>query len=108
MNRGMFVVDYLTQYLTFFEHPTKPTVWEPLAGMRGGGEGNMIRYAIERWEPLRVEWESFLAAVRTGDPPLAQGEDGYAALSVAEAIRSSGAQHELVAPVRSPEAMPVA
>jgi predicted dehydrogenase len=99
-DRGMFVVDYLSQDLTFYEHPTKATKWEPLAGMRGGGEGNMIRYAIERWEPLRVEWESFLTAIRTGRPPLARGEDGYAALSIADAIRASGTRHEVAAPTR--------
>ncbi len=97
-DRGMFVIDYLTQDLTFFEHPTKHTVWEPLAGIRGGGEGDMIRYAIERWEPLRVQWEAFFAALRAGGPPFAGGEDGYAALAVAEAIRVSGLRHELIAP----------
>lgn len=107
-DRGMFLVDYLTQDLMFFEHPTKPTAEEPLAGIRAGGEGNMIRYAIDRWEPLRVEWESFLASVRTGQPPLAQGRDGYAALSIAEAIRQSGAHHELATPSRLQEVLTVA
>ncbi len=100
--RGMFVVDYLTQDLTYYEHPTKPTVWEPLAGIRGGGEGNMIRYAIARWEPLRVQWEGFFAAVRDGAPAPATAADAYAALSIAEAIKASGSQHELISPNQIP------
>lgn len=102
--RGMFVVDYLTQDLTYYEHPTKPTVWEPLAGIRGGGEGNMIRYAIARWEPLRVQWEGFLAAVQDGAPAPATAADAYAALSIAEAIKASGSQHELISPSQVPTA----
>lgn len=96
--QGMFVVDYLSQDLTFYEHPTKPTVWDSLRGLRGGGEGDMIRYAIERWEPLRVEWEAFFSAALDGAPVTATAMDGCAALSVAESIRRSGAEHVTVSP----------
>lgn len=96
--RGMLVVDYLTQDLFFYEHPTKATEWDQLAGMRGGGEGDMIRFALERREPLRVEWEEFLAAVRAGGPAPVSGWDGLAALSTARAIRESAARHETVVP----------
>jgi predicted dehydrogenase len=99
-DRGMFIVDYLTQDLTFFEHPTKANVWSPLAGLRGGGEGDMIRYAINRSEPLRNEWEGFLEAASRGGGPPATSEDGLAAVSVAEAIRLSGERLEPVAPER--------
>jgi UDP-N-acetylglucosamine 3-dehydrogenase len=99
-DRGMFVVDYLTQDLTFFGHPTKANVWSPLAGLRGGGEGDMIRYALNRSEPLRNEWEGFLAAASNGAGPPATSEDGLAAVSVAEAIRLSGELLEPVVPER--------
>lgn len=95
---GMFVVDYLTQDLTFYEHPTKPSIWEPLAGMLGGGEGNVIQYALERREPLQVEWEGFVAAVCGQGSLPANGRDGVAALSTAEAIQRSGIRHEVVTP----------
>lgn len=96
--RGMFVVDYLSQDLFFYEHPSRATEWDALAGMRGGGEGDMVRYALDRREPLRVEWEAFLHAVRTGEPPPVDGRDGLAALSTARAIRRSGELHEAVRP----------
>jgi predicted dehydrogenase len=95
---GTFVLDYLTQELSFFEHPTSSTDWSVLANMRGAGEGNMIRYALERREPILVEWESFLGALRGGPPPLATGHDGFAALSTARAIQRSGTEHEAVVP----------
>ncbi|HMJ03209.1 MAG TPA: Gfo/Idh/MocA family oxidoreductase [Conexibacter sp.] len=96
--RGTFRVDYLTQDLFLFEHPTQSNEWEALAGMRGGGEGDMVRFALERREPLRVEWEAFLAAVRDGGEAPVSGRDGLAALSTARAIQQAGRTHETVAP----------
>lgn len=96
--RGMLVVDYLTQDLYLYEHPTRATQWDAMAGIRGGGEGNMVRFALDRKEPLRVEWQGFLAAVRSGSAAPVSVDDGIAALSIAEAIRAAGASHEVVVP----------
>lgn len=96
--RGMFVVDYLAQDLFFYEHPTRATEWDALAGMRGGGEGDMVRYALDRREPLRVQWEAFLDSIRSGEAPPVDGSDGLAALSTALAVRRAGERHETVAP----------
>lgn len=95
---GMLVVDYLTQELRLYKHPTASTDWDTLASIRGGGEGDMIRFALNRHEPLRREWEEFLAAVRTGSAAPVTARDGAAALSVARAIRRAGATHEVVSP----------
>jgi UDP-N-acetylglucosamine 3-dehydrogenase len=95
---GMFLVNYLSQDLRFYEHPTKATEWDQLAGMYGGGEGDMIRYALERREPLRVQWEAFIDAVRRGGPAPVDGSDGLAALSIARAIRAAGSEGLVVAP----------
>jgi UDP-N-acetylglucosamine 3-dehydrogenase len=95
---GMFVVNYLTQDLTFYEHPTKATEWDQLAGMHGGGEGDMIRYALERREPLRLQWEAFIGAARRQGPAPVDGADGLAALSTARAIHMAGVEHRLVTP----------
>ena len=96
--RGMLRVDYLTQDLYLFEHPSQSTEWDALAGMRGGGEGNMTRFALERREPLRVEWEAFVDAVHAGTPAAVTGHDGLAALSTAIAIQQAGTTHEIVVP----------
>ena len=96
--QGMLVVDYLTQDLMLYEHPTRATEWDQLAGIRGGGEGNMIRFALDRREPLRVQWEQFLAALRAGEPAPITGHDGLAALSTAHAISVAAERHETVVP----------
>lgn len=96
--QGTFVVNYLTQELSHFSHPSEPTAWDSLQNMRGPGEGDMIRYALARSEPLRVEWESFLAALEGQATPLALGHDGLAAMSTAKAIQRSGAAHEALSP----------
>ncbi len=96
--QGMLVVDYLTQDLMLYEHPTRATEWDQLAGIRGGGEGNMIRFALDRREPLRVQWEQFLAALRAGEPAPISGHDGLAALSTAHAISVAAERHETVVP----------
>jgi hypothetical protein len=79
---GMFVVDYLTQELCFHEHPS----------------GDMIRYALRRREPIVVEWEAFLAALRGKGEPMASGDDGLAALSTARAIQRAGSISTSCAP----------
>jgi UDP-N-acetylglucosamine 3-dehydrogenase len=95
---GMFVVDYVTQDLFFYENPRVGIDWDALALVRGTGEGNMTRFAIDRREPLRVEWDSFLTAVRGEGPPAVSGFDGLAAMSTARAVQRSGAEHAAVRP----------
>jgi UDP-N-acetylglucosamine 3-dehydrogenase len=95
---GMFLVNYLTQELTFYEHPTKATEWDQLAGMHGGGEGDMVRYALERREPLRLQWEAFIDSVRRVGLAPVDGSDGLAALSIAHAIRTAATEHRVVVP----------
>jgi UDP-N-acetylglucosamine 3-dehydrogenase len=95
---GTFVLNYLTQELYHYGHPTEPTDWDTLANMRGAGEGDMIRYALARREPLLVQWETFLLALNGHGQPLASGYDGYASLSTARAIQRSGACRGAVTP----------
>ncbi len=97
-DHGMFVVDYLTQDLTFYENPRQSIDWPALGLVRGTGEGDMTRYALPRREPLRVEWEAFLEALSGGERSVATGWDGLAALSAARAIQRAGQEHVPVRP----------
>lgn len=94
---GMFVVSYLTQDLSFHESADAASTWETLGVMKGANEGRMIRFALERREPLAVEWERFLAAVSGGGPAPVSAEDGIAALEAANAIVEAGRTHHPVA-----------
>jgi UDP-N-acetylglucosamine 3-dehydrogenase len=87
--RGMFVVNYLTQDLTLYENSSSGGAAEVLSVM-GVVEGRMIRFPIQRFEPLRAEIESFLSAVRTGGKPHVGGEEGVRALHLAHLIARSG------------------
>lgn len=82
--RGMFVVDYLTQDLYFFENSSLDARFEQLAMVSGISEGNMIRYAIRRDEPLRAELEVFAQAVRGERAVGVTLADGLAAVEIAE------------------------
>lgn len=94
---GMFKVDYLTQDLFFYENSVlNGSEWDTIRVLRGVSEGKMIRYHVDKKEPLRAEQEAFLAAVR-GDLPVAvTGSDGLIALQLAQALVMSGAEHRSV------------
>jgi UDP-N-acetylglucosamine 3-dehydrogenase len=94
--KGMFRVDYLTQDLYFFENASIPTEEWPFRVLRGVSEGRMIRHVVAKKEPLRIEQEGFLAAVRGDIPVPVTGNDGLKALELAQAIVTSGLEHQVV------------
>ena len=70
------------------------------AGASGGGMGDhpsaglsLRKAPVEAGEPLRLEIEAFLDAVRTGGRPVVTAEDGRAALALALEINASIAAH---------------
>ena len=94
---GMFKVDYLTQDLYFYENAiANGSEWETMHLLRGVHEGKMIRYHVDKKEPLRAEQEDFLATVRGEKPVAVSGQDGLRALELAQAIVTSGQEHRLV------------
>jgi UDP-N-acetylglucosamine 3-dehydrogenase len=101
---GMFKVDYITQDLVFFENAqTNKSEWETLRMLRGVSEGKMIRYHVEKKEPLRAEQEAFLAAVRGDAPVTVTGRDGLQALLLAQAIVTSRLEQRLISVNEFPE-----
>jgi predicted dehydrogenase len=92
----MFRVDYITQDLYFYENAVAQLEeWETLQVLRGVSEGRMIRYPINKREPLRVEHEHFLAAIRGETEIQVTGEDGLRALEAARALISSAENHRV-------------
>jgi UDP-N-acetylglucosamine 3-dehydrogenase len=95
--RGLFRVDDLTQDLYFFENAQASGLsWPALQTLIGVSEGSMIRYAMQRYEPLKAELQAFLDAVRTNQPAPVNGEDGLIALRIALALVESGQRHQVV------------
>jgi UDP-N-acetylglucosamine 3-dehydrogenase len=61
--RGAYVCDTLTADLTYFANGTQVEAWDDVANFRGVSEGDVIRYAIAKPEPLKLEHENFRDAV---------------------------------------------
>jgi len=96
--RGMFRVDDLNQDLYFHENAqANGEGWNALSVMKGVSEGRMIRYPLQRYEPLKAELEAFANAVINDQPVPVSGEDGLMALRVALALVESGETGKLVA-----------
>lgn len=105
--RGSFVADTLTADLTFFENGSVATTWDAVAKFRGVSEGNMIRYAFPKPEPLRAELEAFRDAVLGEDSQIVTMAEGAVALAVAEAVLVSAQTSETVRVSRSRQAVAV-
>ena len=87
--RGAFVADTLTADLTFYANGSVPTTWGGLQQFRGVSEGDVIRYAIAKPEPLRVEHENFRDAVLGKEADIVTMDQGVATVLVAEAMIES-------------------
>ena len=84
--KGMFIADFISQDLYFYENNYKPSSWESLAVFRGMTEGNMTRFYIDRQEPLRLELESFIEAVLHKRPFFVTPEEGLHSVELAERL----------------------
>jgi len=85
--KGMFVIDYIEQTLYFYENAAlteKDVVDNKIV------EGKMIRFRIDKKEPLKNELSHFIDCVCNNKDPLVSGEDGKQALRIAlDVIRSA-------------------
>lgn len=96
-DKGCFIADTLTADLTFYANGVADTEWEALRAFRGVSEGDMIRYAIRKREPLLVEHEHFRDAVLGGDTDIVDLRQGLATVEVSEQMLLSAATGATVA-----------
>lgn len=95
--KGCFVADTLTADLTFYANASVRTTpkWEAMQAFRGVAEGDMVRFAIAKPEPLRTEHEAFRDAVLGIDGAVDRVvtmRQGLAVVRVAEAAIESAAK----------------
>jgi UDP-N-acetylglucosamine 3-dehydrogenase len=101
--RGMFLVDDLNQDLYFYENQeANGEQWSNLIILHGVSAGRVIRYPIPRQEPLRIELEAFIQAVRDDLAVPVSGADGLTALRLAQALVQSGQSGEVIQ-IHAPE-----
>jgi UDP-N-acetylglucosamine 3-dehydrogenase len=97
--RGTLVADTLTADLTYYANASVVTEWDSVAAFRGVSEGDVVRYAIAKPEPLRSEHEAFRDAV-LGLPGATERivtmEQGLATVAVAEAMLQSATSKETI------------
>lgn len=97
-DRGAFVADTLTADLTFHANGEVATDWEAISRFRGVSEGDMIRYAFAKPEPLATEHNAFRDAI-LGDSSndIVTMRDGLAAVAVAVEMLASAGEGRTVA-----------
>ena len=86
---GCLVADTISGDLTFYENGHQRTEWETVAAFRGVVQGDVIRYAIPKREPLLVELEAFRDAILGSRGETVAMADAAETVRVAEAVRAS-------------------
>lgn len=92
--RGMYVIDYLNQHLTFYENAHESESWRTLDIFDGVTEGNVVRFAIPRVEPLRAQLDAFVKLIAGEASDSVSSGDGLRALSLALAVVDAGTRGE--------------
>jgi predicted dehydrogenase len=88
--RGSLVADTVAMDLTFYANGVAPVEWETLRSFKGVVQGDVIRYAIPKPEPLAVELAGFRDAVLNRGSKYVGLADAARVVAVAEAmVRSS-------------------
>ncbi len=87
--KGMYVVNYLTQDVYFYQNDYTVTNWDALSSLKGVSEGTMTRLKVQKAEPLRLEYEDVLTAIEQDKSPTVSGEDGIAVLRIVHQLLAS-------------------
>lgn len=90
--KGMFLVNYLTQDVYFYENDYTAIHWDDLRRLNGVSEGTMVRLKVQKAEPLRLQYEDVLAAIQNNAQPTVTGEDGLAVLQIIYQLLASTEQ----------------
>jgi len=86
---GTFVANTVLGDLTLYRNAVEPVAWDQFANFRGVSEGDTVRFAYPKQEPLAAELHGFLDAVRGVGSDFVSVRDGVQVLRVAEAVLRS-------------------
>lgn len=89
---GCYVADTLTADLTFYANGAATTEWEALRAFRGVAEGDMVRYAVPKREPLLIEHQRFRDAVDGKPSDIVTLRQGLRTVEVSAAVLESARQ----------------
>lgn len=88
---GAFVCDTLTADITFHANGKQQKSWDDLANFRGVSEGDVVRFSINKPEPLKVEHENFRDAILGKPSDIVTMQQGLNTVKIAEMILNSAA-----------------
>lgn len=94
--RGMYLVNYLSQDLYFYENDYTPTNWDALRSIAGVSEGTMTRLKVQKAEPLALQYDDLLRALAADTAPTVTGEDGLMVLRLAHQLIEATRAGEVV------------
>ncbi|MGH3497541.1 MAG: Gfo/Idh/MocA family protein [Nocardioidaceae bacterium] len=94
--RGCLVADTLSADLTFYANGAAPVQWDTFATFRGVVEGDMVRYAFPKAEPLATELAAFCDAVRGGRAETVTMREAVTTVEVAERLLESARSGDTV------------
>ena len=94
--KGMFVANYLTQELYFYENDFTRNNIGYNRGFMNVVEGKMRKMGVKKGEPLKNELNSFIRAVLENKQPLVTGREGLEALYVAQKFLESSKTNKVV------------
>lgn len=86
--RGTLVANTLSVELSYHANGQQTSIWEQLATFRGVSVGDTTHYAINQYEPLKLEHECFRDALLSGDSSgIVSLAEGRRVLEVTEQVR---------------------
>lgn len=94
--KGALVGDTVTADLTFFANGETMNEWDSIASFRGVSEGDVVRYALNRKEPLRTEHEAFRDAVLGTGTNIVTMREGLNTVRAVEAVLDSAESGRVV------------
>ncbi|MBW2976389.1 Gfo/Idh/MocA family oxidoreductase [Candidatus Woesearchaeota archaeon] len=94
--KGMFVANYLTQELYFYEKEFAAKEVDYNKGFIMGKEGKKIKVEIKNEEPLKNELSAFIGCIKNNKEPPVTGKDGLDALYVAQKFLESAKKNKVI------------
>lgn len=93
---GTFVANTVLGDLTLYRNAVEPVAWDSFANFRGVREGDVVRFAFPKKEPLLTELEGFVNAVRGVGSEFVSFAEGVEVLRVAASVIESADKGEMV------------
>ncbi len=94
--KGMFVADYITQELYFYEKQFASKYADYKSQFKMGTEGKKIKIEVKSSEPLKNELEAFIECIKSNKEPLVTGKDGMEALEISQKFLESAKNNKVI------------